>query len=87
VLIVEVAEASLSFDRRHKGSLYARAGVGDYWIVNLVKRVLEIRREPTLKTSAPYGWRYCDVQMLGPSASAAPLAAPASGIAVADLLP
>lgn len=29
-LIVEVAEASLGFDRRHKGSLYARAGVADY---------------------------------------------------------
>ena len=35
----------------------------------------------------PYGWRYRDVQMLAPSASAAPLAAPASAIAVADLLP
>ena len=86
-LIVEVAEASLSFDRRHKGSLYARDVVADYWIVNLVKRVLEIRREPTLKVSAPYGWRYRDVQMLGPSASGTPLAAPASAIAVADLLP
>jgi phosphopantetheinyl transferase len=35
-LLVEVALSSLAFDRRHKGSLYARAGVADYWIVNLV---------------------------------------------------
>src|SRR5262245_8513206 len=32
-LIVEVAESSLAFDRGHKASLYARAGVADYWIV------------------------------------------------------
>src|SRR5262245_42643802 len=33
-LVVEVAESSLAFDREHKGSLYARAGVADYWILN-----------------------------------------------------
>jgi Uma2 family endonuclease len=51
VLIVEVAEASLAIDRQHKGSLYARAGLPDYWIVNLVDRVLEIYREP--RSDAP----------------------------------
>ena len=34
-LLLEVAESSLAFDRGHKGRLYARAGVADYWIVNL----------------------------------------------------
>ncbi|HEY3189887.1 MAG TPA: Uma2 family endonuclease, partial [Solirubrobacteraceae bacterium] len=38
VLVVEVAEMSLLFDRRHKGSAYARAGLPDYWIVNLIDR-------------------------------------------------
>ncbi|PYM78579.1 MAG: hypothetical protein DME13_28710, partial [Candidatus Rokuibacteriota bacterium] len=33
-LAIEVAQSSLSFDRQQKGSLYARAGVQDYWIVN-----------------------------------------------------
>src|SRR5215475_10058962 len=47
VLVVEVALTSLDFDRRHKSSLYARAGRPEYWIVNLVDRVLEIRRDPT----------------------------------------
>ncbi len=37
-LTVEVAHASLQFDRCDKGSLYARAAVEDYWIVNLVDR-------------------------------------------------
>jgi Uma2 family endonuclease len=46
VLVVEVAETSLAFDRREKGSLYARAQVPEYWIVNLNDHVLEVYREP-----------------------------------------
>ena len=46
VLTVEVSESRLGFDRRHKGSLYARAGLDDYWVVNLIDRVLEVYREP-----------------------------------------
>jgi Uma2 family endonuclease len=42
ILVLEVADSSLGFDRRSKGSLYARGGVQDYWIVNLVDRVLEV---------------------------------------------
>src|SRR6266498_1801107 len=45
-LVVEVAEWSLRGDRGDKGSLYARAGIADYWIVNLVDGVLEVLREP-----------------------------------------
>ena len=33
MLVVEVAESSLAFDRDYKGSLYARAGVPDYWVL------------------------------------------------------
>ena len=50
VLVVEVAESSLLLDRRHKGSLYARARLDDYWIVNLVDRVLEVYRQPVADT-------------------------------------
>ncbi len=87
VLALEVAESSLDFDRQHKGSLYARAGVQDYWIVNLIARVLEIYRDPVPDPSAPCGWRYRSVTTLAPPAVAAPLALPATRIAVADLLP
>jgi Uma2 family endonuclease len=85
-LLVEVAESSLAFDRRHKGSLYARAGVADYWIVNLVDGMLEVYRGPALDRSAEYGWRYLDVQTLRPGATVTPLARPAITVAVADLL-
>jgi Uma2 family endonuclease len=87
VLVVEVALTSLAFDRRRKASLYARAGRPEYWIVNLVDRVLEVRREPARSAPAPYGWHYRSVEVLGPGDTASPLAAPAARIAVADLLP
>jgi len=87
VLIVEVAEASLSFDRDQKGSLYARAHVPDYWIVNLIEGVLHVHREPRSAPEAPYGWRYADVQTLGRHDSVGPLAVPSARIAVANLLP
>jgi Uma2 family endonuclease len=86
-LAIEVAHSSLHFDRRDKGSLYARAGIEDYWIVNLVDRVLEIYRDPSPDPSAIYGWRYRSVTTLAPPAVAIPLAFATSRIAVADLLP
>ena len=87
VLAIEVAESSLTFDRGQKGSLYARAGIQDYWIVNLVDRVLEIYRDPVMDPSAGYGWRYRSLTSLGPTDVAVPLAFSSSRIAVADLLP
>lgn len=86
-LAVEVAESSLQFDRERKGSLYARAGVQDYWIVNLVDRVLEVCRDPEPEPSAFYGWRYRSVTLLPPAAVVVPFAFTSSQIAVADLLP
>ena len=86
-LAIEVAQSSLSFDRQHKGSLYARAGVPDYWIVNLVDGVLEVYRDAAPDASAPYGWRYRSLQTLSPPALVAPLVLPSSPIPVAALLP
>lgn len=87
VLVVEVAVSSLALDRDHKGSLYARARLEDYWVVNLVDRVLEVYRQPMSDAAAAFGWRYASRQTLGPESAAAPLAAPAARVSVADLLP
>lgn len=86
-LAVEVSDSSLYFDRQHKGSLYARAGIQDYWIVNLVDRALEIYRDPGPDASALFEWRYRSVVTLTPPAMAVPLAFTNSRIAVFDLLP
>ena len=87
VLIVEVAESSVALDRTHKGSLYARAGLADYWILNLVDRVLEVYRQPARSSSARFGWAYSEVQSLGATDIVSPLAAPEAHIPVATLLP
>lgn len=87
VLVIEVSESSLAFDRDHKGSLYARAGLADYWIVNLLERVLEVYREPARDSGAAFGWRYRSVVVLGRDASVFPLASPGAHIRVPDLFP
>jgi Uma2 family endonuclease len=46
VLIVEVALTSVDYDRNVKSSLYAKAGIPEYWLLNLRERRLEVFREP-----------------------------------------
>ena len=87
VLIVEVALSRVAFDRQHKASLYARAGIADYWIVNLPGRSLEVYREPVADPVAPFGWRYGQVMTIGADGAASPLAVPGASVPVADLLP
>jgi Uma2 family endonuclease len=87
VLVIEVSESSLALDREYKGSLYARAGLADYWIVNLVDRVLEVYRGPVADPAAAFGWRYRSVVMMVLEAAVSPLAVPGATIRVADLFP
>jgi Uma2 family endonuclease len=87
VLIVEVSLSRLGFDRERKGSLYARAGIADYWIVNIPDGRVEVYREPVPDGAAPFGWRYGRALTLGPAERVSPLAATAAAVAVADLLP
>jgi Uma2 family endonuclease len=84
-LVLEVADASLRLDRRVKARVYARAGITDYWIVNLVDRVGEVYRDPV--SAGRPGPRYRDVTRLAADERIAPLAEPFVSIAVADLLP
>jgi len=87
VLIVEVADSSLPLDRQEKASLYARARIADYWIVNLVDRILEVYREPVADPDAPYGWRYRSTATLHAGDVVTPLARAGSTVPVSDLLP
>jgi Uma2 family endonuclease len=50
LLVVEVAESSLDFDRGEKLEVYAEAGIADYWIVNLIDQQIEVYRKPTGRT-------------------------------------
>ncbi len=87
LLVVEVSESMLAYDRGRKGSLYAAGGIADYWIVNLVDRQLEVYRNPVPDLNEPSGFRYDDRTILTFGAKIAPLALLGTTIAVADLLP
>ncbi len=85
VLVVEVADSSAALDRERKLSLYARAGVPDYWIANLGESILEVYRRPVPSPEAFYGWGYAEVQRLGLGATISPVALPAAAVVVVDL--
>jgi Uma2 family endonuclease len=46
ILVIEVADSTIKFDREIKAPLYAAAGISEYWIVNLIDDRLEIYRQP-----------------------------------------
>jgi Uma2 family endonuclease len=87
VLIVEVADSSLRLDRVRKGTLYARAGIAEYWVVNLVDEVLEVFRDPARASARRATWKYDSVRLLKRGATVSPLAAPRARIRVGALLP
>ena len=80
LLVVEIAETTLSYDRGRKLAAYARAGIADYWVVDLAGGTIEVCRRPE-------GDRYLDRDTRRGGESVAPLAAPQASIRVDDLLP
>jgi Uma2 family endonuclease len=46
LLIIEVADRSLAYDRGEKAAIYAAAGIADYWVVNVRDRCIEVFRQP-----------------------------------------
>ena len=86
-LLVEVAFSGLAIARGRKAAMYARNGIADYWILNLVQRVLEVHREPVRLRGPRSGWGYRAVEAVGPDGAVSPLALPSARIAIADLLP
>jgi len=77
-LIVEVSDTSLGFDLTKKAALYARAGIGEYWAIDVAARRLVVHREPT-------GGRYISVAVYGEEETIAPLAAPHAEFPLADV--
>jgi Uma2 family endonuclease len=87
LLVVEVSFDTIRYDRGVKGSLYASAGIADYWIINLPKRQCEVHRKPVRDAKTKFGWRYGEIAILEPRDSVTPLAAKRKSIKVADMLP
>ena len=87
VLILEISDTTLRYDRTVKAGLYARQGIADYWIVNLTDRILEVQRQPIPMARQPLGYGYRSTTRYVETDMISPLAAPQAIIAVADLLP
>jgi len=80
IALIEVADTSRAANLRVKLSLYAEAGIAEFWVVDLVDRVIRIHRTPT-----PHGYR---TTLLARSGERVELAAfPGESLAVDDVLP
>jgi Uma2 family endonuclease len=80
LLVVEVAGDSLSLDRRSKATLYARAGIPEYWIVNLAESSIEAHLEPDPVTGV-----YRSSMVVAPGATLVARSVPGLTIDVARL--
>ncbi|HLP89388.1 MAG TPA: Uma2 family endonuclease [Nostocaceae cyanobacterium] len=58
LLLIEVADTSSKYDQDVKLSLYAEAGISDYWIFNLVDYDLQCYKEPYQSTQGKFGYRH-----------------------------
>jgi Uma2 family endonuclease len=86
-LIIEVSDTTLLYDRKRKGSLYAKNNIQDYWIVNLKDRRLEIHRRPIPDRETFYGFGFAEIQIFREAETVSPLIKPEAEIKVSDLLP
>ena len=87
VLVVEVSDTTLAYDRGEKADLYAAAGVADYWIVSPRERIVEVCRQAAPHADSKTGYRYAERRYLTSGETMAPLAAPDRLVPVAGLLP
>ncbi|MBC1240957.1 MULTISPECIES: Uma2 family endonuclease [Nostoc] len=57
LVVIEISNSTLQYDRDVKLSLYAKAGISDYWIFNLVDNYLESYSEPYQDLQGKFGYR------------------------------
>ncbi len=79
LLVVEVSDSSLRYDRLTKARLYARHGVPDYWIFNVTDRVVEVLREPA-------GDAFSSREVHGAGAALTPLRLPRVSVVLDELV-
>jgi Uma2 family endonuclease len=77
---VEIADTTLGFDLKTKGRLYARAGIVEYWVLDLAGRRMIVHRDP-------HNGEYQSVAAYAEDEIVAPLAAPDAHLCVRTVLP
>jgi Uma2 family endonuclease len=79
-LLVEIADSSLNFDLTVKAGLYARAGVSEYWVLDVAGRRLAVHRNPQ-------SGAYRNIAVYAEREAVSPLAAPQASFRVAEAFP
>jgi Uma2 family endonuclease len=79
LLLIEVSDSTLPYDREVKAPAYGRAGVPEVWIVNVFERNIEIHRDPNLTG-------YGSVKIVHEGEKASPLAFPDVQVDVSELM-
>ncbi|WP_395141233.1 Uma2 family endonuclease [Armatimonas sp.] len=79
-LVVEVSDSTLGRDKGQKATLYATAGVPEYWIVNITGRTVIVHRDPSDDV-------YRSVITYDETQALSPQAAPEHSIVIAQILP
>jgi Uma2 family endonuclease len=57
LLLIEIADSSLTYDKQVKLPLYAEAAISDYWIFNLLETCLECYSDPYQNSQGKFGYR------------------------------
>lgn len=79
LLVIEVADSTVSYDRNRKAPIYARAGIQEMWLVNLRRGVVEVFRNPTED-----GYTSTTIARRGDSVT--PLALPDVALSITEML-
>jgi Uma2 family endonuclease len=78
-LLVEVSDSTLKFDRETKAPAYARSGIAEYWVLDVIGHKLHVYRLPSAEG-------YQSETILSEELTIAPIAVPDSTIAIKDML-
>jgi Uma2 family endonuclease len=78
LLVIEVADSSLAYDRTTKRRLYAEAGIPEYWVVDCAAETIEVHRGP-----GPDGYR--DVRLVTGAATLSPQAFPDVALSTTEI--
>ena len=79
MLVIEVADTSLEYDRSVKIPLYARAEIPEVWLVNLPDELIEVYRNPA-------GGRSAEITSISRGETLTPLEVPSVTLSVARIL-
>jgi Uma2 family endonuclease len=85
LLVIEVSDQTYGLDSG-ANLAYSRAGISDYWIVNLAKQQVEVCRQPENPTGKRSGWRYASTSAHGSGEILSPLHRPDLGFPVDQML-